>query len=51
MFHKLKGFVLNIDIPLFKEVMLLAFPVIISMNRKSHLKIFLLNVKQYVIFG
>jgi len=30
MLHKIKGFILNIDIPLFKEVMLLAFPVIIS---------------------
>ena len=30
MFHKLKGFVLHIDASLFKEVMLLALPVIIS---------------------
>ena len=30
MLHKLRGFILHVDIPLFKEVMLLAFPVIIS---------------------
>ena len=30
MLHKLKGFILHVDISLFKEVMLLAFPVIIS---------------------
>ena len=30
MFHKLKGFIFQIDVPLFKEVMILAFPVIVS---------------------
>ena len=30
MFHKLRGFILHIDVSLFKEVMILAFPVIIS---------------------
>lgn len=30
MFHKLRGFILNIDVSLFKEVMILAFPVIVS---------------------